>query len=53
MFLLMSAVVVFSKLIFYKSFRNTIRLSNGLDPDQYQCSVGPDLSPTVCKGYHR
>ena len=25
--------------------RNTIRISNGLDPDQEGCSVGPDLGP--------
>ena len=35
-----------SKLSFPKnSFRNTIRVSNGFDPDQNQCSVGPDLGP--------
>ena len=27
------------------SFRNTIRVSNGLDPDQDQHNVGPDLGP--------
>ena len=27
------------------SFRNTIRVSNSLDPDQDQRSVGPDLGP--------
>ena len=27
------------------SFRNTIRVSNSLDPDQAQHYVGPDLSP--------
>ena len=26
-------------------FRNTIRVSNGLDPDQDRRSVGPDLGP--------
>ena len=36
----------FSKLTFSKNFfRNTIRVSNGLDPDQDRHSVGPDLSP--------
>ena len=25
------------------NFRNTIRLVNGLDPDQNRCNVGPDL----------
>ena len=36
----------FSKSTFSKnSFRNTIRMSNGLDPDQDRHSVGPDLGP--------
>ena len=36
----------FSKLTFSKaSFRNTIRVSNSLDPDQDQHIVGPDLGP--------
>ena len=36
----------FSKLIFWKnSFRNTIRMSNSLDPDQARRFVGPDLGP--------
>ena len=33
-------------LYFKNSFRNTISLSNGLDPDQSQLSVGPDLGPS-------
>ena len=28
-----------------KSFRNTLRVSNGSDSDQNRCSVGPDLGP--------
>ena len=41
-----SASFFFSKLTFSrKSFRITIRVSNGLDPDQDQHSVGPDLGP--------
>ena len=37
---------LFSKLTFSKnSFRNTIIVSHGLDPDQDRCSVGPDLDP--------
>ena len=28
-----------------KSFRNTIRVSNSLDPDQARQNVGPDLGP--------
>ena len=36
----------FSKLTISKnSFRNTIRVSNGLDPDQDRHFVGPDLGP--------
>ena len=37
---------LFSKLSFSKnSFRNTIRVSNGLDPNRDQCSLSPDLGP--------
>ena len=37
---------LFSKLTFSKnSFRNTISVSNSLDPDQARHSVGPDLDP--------
>ena len=36
----------FSKLTYSKkSFRNTIRGSNSLDPDRDRHSVGPDLGP--------
>ena len=28
-----------------KSFRNTIKVANSLDPDQARCFVGPDLDP--------
>ena len=39
-------LLAFSKLTFSKfSFRNTIRVSNGLELDQDRCSVGPDLGP--------
>ena len=35
---------LFSKLTFtINSFRNTIRVSNSLNPDQDQQNVGPDL----------
>ena len=53
MLLLLSAdFISFKKLTFWKnSFRNTIRVSKGLDPDQDRYSVGPDLGQTVCKGY--
>ena len=32
------------------NFRNTIRESNGLDPDQDRRSVGPDLGPNCLQG---
>ena len=36
----------FSKTTFSKNyFRNTIRVSNSLDPDQARQYVGPDLGP--------
>ena len=36
------------------SFRNTIRVSNSLDPDQDRLSVGPDLGPDCFeKGYQQ
>ena len=31
--------------LFLNSFRNTIRVSNSLDPDQDRQNVGPDLDP--------
>ena len=36
-----------------KSFRNTIRVSNSLDPDQARCSVGPDLGPNCLQSYQQ
>ena len=48
---LLSSAGFFSKLTFSKnSFRNTLRVSNSLDPEQDQHIVGPDLGLTVCKG---
>ena len=38
-------LIFFSKLNLKKSFRDTIRVSNGLDPDQDRHYVGPDLDP--------
>ena len=50
MLLLLSAD--FSKKAFPKNaFRNTNKVLNGLDPDQHQHSVGPDLGPNCLKGY--
>ena len=42
MLLLLSADVFFLK---KKSFRNSFRVSNGLDPDQDLDFDGPDLGP--------
>ena len=43
---LLSSADFFSKLNFSKnSFRNTIKVSNSLDPDQDRPYVGPDLGP--------
>ena len=37
-------LLMFFKINFFEnSFRNTIRLSNSLKPDQARCYVGPDL----------
>ena len=37
----------FFKLTFSKKmFRNTTRVSNGLDTDQARCFVGPDVGPS-------
>ena len=36
-----------------KKYRNTIRVSNCLDQDQDQRSVGPDLGPNCLKCYHK
>ena len=38
---------LFSKSFFFiNSFRNTIRVTNSLDPDQARHFVGPDLGPS-------
>ena len=43
-------LLFFSKLIFSEnSFRNTIRVTNSLDPDQDRHSVGPDLGPNFLR----
>ena len=33
-----------------KSYRNTIRVSNSLDPDRARHYVGPDLGPNCSQG---
>ena len=35
------------------SFRNTIRVSNSLDPDQSRRFVGPDLGPNGLQSYQQ
>ena len=43
----LSSADFFSKSTFLKnSFRNAIRVSNSLDPDQARHFVGPDLGPS-------
>ena len=38
--------MTFFKISFFQNcFRNTIRVTNGLDPDQDQIKCGPDLGP--------
>ena len=50
--LLPSFVDFFHQVHFSKnSFRKTINMSNGLDPDEDGHNVGPELGETVCKGY--
>ena len=36
-----------------KSFRNTIRVSNSLDPVQDRHNVGPDLGPDCLQDYQQ
>ena len=44
--MLFCRLLIFFKSTFLKnSFRNTIRVSNGLDPDQVRHFVGPNLGP--------
>ena len=52
--MLFCRLLIFSKTNVSKnSFRNTILVSNRLDPDQDRHFVGPDLGPSVCKGYQQ
>ena len=48
-------LLTFTKVNFFKKILpgTLIRLSNGLAPDQDLYSVGPDLGPSVCKGYQQ
>ena len=48
----LSSADFFSKSTFTKNyFRNMIRVSNSLDPDQARPFVEPDLGPNFCKSY--
>ena len=38
--------LVLASICFQRKFRNTVRVSNRLDPDQARRSVGPGLGPT-------
>ena len=44
-FMFLSSSDFFQNQLFEKSFRNTIRVSNSLDPDQARRFVGPGLVP--------
>ena len=45
-FMILSSTDFFKKKFFSKScFKNTVRVQNGLDPDQDRHSFGPDLGP--------
>ena len=43
-------LIFFQNKLFQKnSFKNAIRLSNGLYPDQHRCSFGPELGPNCLR----
>ena len=44
-FFVINLFFLFKIIFFLNSFKNTIRVSNSLDPDQDRHSVGPDLDP--------
>ena len=46
-------MLIFFKINFLKKFFQEQAVSNTLDPDQDQWSVGSDLGQTVCKGYQQ
>ena len=49
MLLVSSTDFFHSKLFYKKSFRITISVVNGLDPDQDRHNVGPDLGPNCLR----
>ena len=54
-FILCRLLILFKINFFFSknSLRNTIRVSNSLNPDQARHFVGHDLGKTVCKGYQQ
>ena len=47
-------LLIFFKVNFIENtFRNNIRFSNSLDPDQAKNFVGPDLGPNCFKAYQQ
>ena len=48
-FILLCGLLTFFKINFFQNFRNTIRVSNGLDPDQE--SVSPGLVSNCLQRY--
>ena len=52
LFMILSYAVFFQNELFFRnSFRNTIKVSNSLDPDQARHFVGPDLDPNCLQKY--
>ena len=49
--LLLSSADIYQKILYKKSFGNTVRVSNGLDPDQARRIVGPDLGPSCLQKF--
>ena len=49
-FMFLSSADILQHYFFSKySFRNNIKVSNSLDPDQDGCSAGPNLDPNCLK----
>ena len=52
--MLFCGLLIFSKSTFSKkNFKNTIRVSNSLDPDHARPFFGPDLAPNCCEDYQQ
>ena len=51
MLLLSSADLFLNQFFSKNSYRNTVRVSNSLDPDQDRSSVGHDPDPNCFVGY--